>query len=155
VTISIRHTNDSYGWQCFETEVTSMNLVCAGLFPFRLRESPAKPSLGQHKVRPAQGGCEVASSLDIAYEATFDNVNFIAGERLHNQQVQAGPCGVGGAQLHIMRSGPNVTIWWLGAGYRLEGSPNLGTASWTGVAGTSPITLAPSGPYRFFRLICP
>ena len=159
VTMSLLHTNDSYGWQSYDTEVTAMDLSCSVLglgLSFHLRESPTKASLGVHKVRPAQGGYEIASSFDISYEATFDSVQWVPGEKPLNQQVQYAPCGAAGAQLGVQRVGPNLIISWLGSGYQLQGSPTLVPSAWGNIAGgsSSPVTVPLASGIKFFRLTC-
>lgn len=59
-------------------------------------------------------------------------------------------------QLHIARSGPQVTIWWAAAysGFTLQSTTNLANPAWTTVPGvtTNGITLTNPTGNTFFRL---
>lgn len=74
VNVSMTHQADSGGVAMFDTEILSMNLT--GNSPagaFRLRESPTRPSLGKHTLRPTGGSFLVSSFFDVALELSIDN----------------------------------------------------------------------------------
>ncbi|HWX21974.1 MAG TPA: HYR domain-containing protein [Candidatus Binatia bacterium] len=57
------------------------------------------------------------------------------------------------AALSVANSPTGATFTWSGDGYRLLGAETLG-GPWLELGVTSPVTLAPNAPQRFFRLVC-
>jgi hypothetical protein len=122
---------------------------------FYLNQDSNTVSSGSHIVRTGpSGGYQIGSYLDLALTISTDNQNFFSAARtLHVQQENA-PCGAATEQLHVTPSGSSVIVWWRNPSYTLQGSPTLSPTAWVSIPGTSPITNAAAGPYKFYRLTC-
>jgi hypothetical protein len=60
------------------------------------------------------------------------------------------------ASLSITRASTDVILSWANPAYRLQATPTLGpTANWSGVNGSSPVTVPIGTSNQFFRLVTP
>jgi hypothetical protein len=100
----------------FETEMLMLNLIGNTPFgPMRLRESPSRPSPGQHTLRTDPRGFRVSSFFDVALEISTDQgQNWIPAAR--SIRVQAGAPSAAPNQIFASRPvGANVImLQWLG-----------------------------------------
>jgi hypothetical protein len=124
--------------------------------PFYLRQSPTKSSPGTNIVvhQSSQGGVLAAASIDLNLQLSTDSVNYLAANKALHHTLVNPPCGAAGERLHVDYAGGNLIVSWWNSSYSLEGSSTLSPASWSPIVGISPITLSPTGPYKYFRLVC-
>jgi hypothetical protein len=128
----------------------------SGVGAFKLRLSPTKTSPGKHVVEPTGSGAfKIGGYFDLALQNGFglvykDSTN---GTIRVEQNIVA--CGAPGAALFVTKTNSLVKVTWPDSTYRLQGSLSLQPATWVDIVGTSPVSLAPTNSYKFFRLTCP
>jgi hypothetical protein len=157
--VVIINSNAPVGNMRYYTELRALNVSgSSGVGLFQLRESPTKASLGKHIVEDDGGGnFTIGGYFDASLEYSFDHgATFKVGSRpIRLEQIVSPECGTPGS-LSATFSGPSsVTLSWSGSTFRLQGTVGITPPNWVDFLGGPPLTVSTSGPYHYFRLICP
>ena len=152
ISVTISNTTPAGGTNStFKTQILSLNLSGVSQFgSFLLRQSPTKPSLGQHTIHSDPRGYRVSSFFDVFTELSLDGgSNWIAADRSMHMEASAPPAAPN--SIFVTASNNTIGLNWIGA-FTLQSATNL-TGPFTNI--TSPTTnySAKTGPAKCtFRL---
>ena len=157
--VLIINTNPPVGnTTVYHAELLAMDVWgSSGIGQFALRESPTKVSLGKHIVQTNGSSFTIGGYLNASLEYSFNGgITYKAANRpiRLDHQVISTECGTPGP-LAAVRDGSSVILSWSGSTFRLQATVSLSSPDWVDIPGASPVSVSISGPYRFFRLICP
>ena len=140
----------------FDTRITQISLTGFSQFGgLMLRQSPTKPSLGQHTIRPDTRGYRISSFFDVFTELSTDGGStWMAADRSIRMEASA-PLAAPGS-LFLSKTNSVATLQWLGP-FTLQSSMNV-QGAYSDVSGSTggsmlnnwPVTIGPKP--QFFRL---
>jgi len=141
----------------YSTVMQQLNVAgSSGIGAFKLQLSPSKVSAGKHIVEPTGSGTfKVGGYFDLALQNAFGLVYKGTTNGTLRVEQNVVTCGAPNAAMFVTKTSSSVKITWPDSTYRLQGSLSLNPATWVDIAGSSPVTVATTNSYRFFRLICP
>jgi len=124
--LAVRISNTTAGaatMSTFDTEMVQLDVTGNTPFgPFRLRESPSRPSLGKHTIRPVPGGFRISSFFDVFLELSTDNgITWIPADRAIRVEASAPPAGPGALFITRNPASGKIRLQWLG-NYQLQSS---------------------------------
>jgi hypothetical protein len=149
VTISNTSPNGSI-LNTFATKITGMNL--SGASPqfgnFLMRQSPTKPSLGQHTIRPDPRGYRVSSFFDVFTELSTDNgASWIPADRSMHVSASAPAAAPGTLFISKIPTGGSAMLQWLGP-FTVQSSANV-QGPYTDISGSTGGSLMNTWPVTF------